>query len=261
MFGTGMQVDQDNLRRKNEELSQVLRDKSRKLLQTQELYDKLKRRAMLGQVQDAASEFVDDTIQASTTANRFVDRIGAQNQRPTSHPIYQNAQSGGSQNPGRGLNTGMNMGPPPINRSGHADGTWSGFSSQGSQGNVPRERILAEFPLSRLTWIQENQPIQTPSTHRQRLNPGNAPAPPRMGLSNLQSGMSSAPIPNQGISPSGRQALSNLNANSAAGPGFAGYGMSAGLKVSNPAGSVTNGVERPIIRSRGLLQLLFLKVL
>ena len=65
IFVTGMQADQDNLKRKNEELTQVLREKSRKLLQTQELYDKLKRRAMLGQVQDAASDAVDETIQAS----------------------------------------------------------------------------------------------------------------------------------------------------------------------------------------------------
>lgn len=131
-----MQVDQDSLRRKNEELTQVLREKNRKLLQTQELYDKLKRRAMLGQVQDAASIAVEDTIHASTTANRFVDRVGVQIQRPTSHPIYQNAPNSGMQDSGRGANTGMEMGPPPINRAG--DGVWSGFSSQASQGHVPR---------------------------------------------------------------------------------------------------------------------------
>ena len=116
--------------------------------------------------------------------------------------------------------------------------------------------IIAEYHLPRLTKVQESQAIQTPSTHRQRLNPSNAPASPRMGVSNLQfNGISGTPIPDQRISPSGRQPLSNLNANSAVGPGFAGYGMSAGLKVSNPAGSVANGVERPVIRSRGLLQI------
>lgn len=143
-----MQVDQDNLRRKNEELTQVLREKSRKLLQTQELYDRLKRRAMLGQVQDAASDAVDDTIQVSTTANRFVDRVGAQNQRPVSHPIYQNAQNGGMQNPGRELNTGMNMAPPPTSRTGIVDGTWSGFSGQGSKGNAPRKCNNCRMPFT-----------------------------------------------------------------------------------------------------------------
>jgi E3 ubiquitin-protein ligase CCNP1IP1 len=146
-----MQVDQDNLRRRNEELTQVLREKSRKLLQTQELYDKLKRRAMLGQVQDAASDAVDDSIQASTTANRFVDRVGVQNQRPTSHPIYQTVQSGGIQNPGRGMDTGMNMVRLPINRNGNT--SWSGFGSQGSQGSAPRKCYDCRISLPGLTWI------------------------------------------------------------------------------------------------------------
>ena len=46
-----MTVDQDSLRRKNDELVQAYKEKTRKLLQTQELYDKLKRKAMLGQMQ------------------------------------------------------------------------------------------------------------------------------------------------------------------------------------------------------------------
>lgn len=76
-----------------------------------------------------------------------------------------------------------------------------------------------------------------------------------MELTNLQpNGISGTPMPHQRISPLGRQPLSNLNANAAAGPGFAGYGMSAGLKVSNPAGSVANGVERPVTRPRGVIQ-------
>lgn len=55
-------------------------------------------------------------------------------------------------------------------------------------------------------------------------------------------------------SPAGRQPLSNLNGNTVTGSGFAGYGMSAGLKISNPAGTVANGLERPVMRSRGLLR-------
>ena len=64
----GLSLDQDTLIRKNEELAQAFKEKSRKLLQTQELYDKLKRKAMLGQMQDAASEAIDSTIQAATAA-------------------------------------------------------------------------------------------------------------------------------------------------------------------------------------------------
>lgn len=58
-------LDQENLRRKNDELAQAYKEKSRKLSQTQELYDKLKRKAMLGQMQDAAEDAVDSTLQAA----------------------------------------------------------------------------------------------------------------------------------------------------------------------------------------------------
>lgn len=129
---TGLQVDQDSLSRKNEELTQALREKSRKLMQIQELYDKLKRRTLLGHVQDAAHDAVDDTIQASSTVNRCVDGVGTQNQRPASHSAFQSGYNGNIQKPTPGLSTGAHMCPPPINRGGNADCTWSGFSSQGS---------------------------------------------------------------------------------------------------------------------------------
>lgn len=94
----------------------------------------------------------------------------------------------------------------------------------------------------------ENQPIQTPSTHRQRLS-SNVALTPRIGLANFgPNGASGTPMLQR--NPTGRSPLANLNANSA-GPGFTGYGMSAGLKVSNPAGSAANGFTRPQVRSRG----------
>ncbi|KAJ0113976.1 E3 ubiquitin-protein ligase CCNB1IP1 [Diaporthe amygdali] len=62
-----MALDHDSLNRKNEELVQAYKEKNRKLLQTQELYDKLKRRAMLGHIQDAASDAVDTTLQGGSS--------------------------------------------------------------------------------------------------------------------------------------------------------------------------------------------------
>jgi E3 ubiquitin-protein ligase CCNP1IP1 len=109
--GVDMQLDQENLKRKNEELIQAFREKSRKQLQTQELYDKLKRRAMLGQVQNAASDAVDHTIQASVTASRYVDRTDG---RP-------------------GPNSGINI-AHLASRGGTAD--WAG--SRGSQESTAR---------------------------------------------------------------------------------------------------------------------------
>jgi E3 ubiquitin-protein ligase CCNP1IP1 len=134
-----MALDQDNIRRKNEELIQAFRDKSRKLLQTQELYDKLKRRDMLGQVQNAASDAVDHTIQASVTASRFADRVNNQNQnqRPVLPPRFSSIQSGGMQYPGVGHGGGPAM-AAPTSRTGNGEGTWAGFSSQGSQESVQR---------------------------------------------------------------------------------------------------------------------------
>ncbi|KAI1109178.1 hypothetical protein F5Y14DRAFT_444898 [Nemania sp. NC0429] len=69
----GAEIDRDELRKKYEELLQTCKEKNRKLLQTQELYDKLKRKAMLGQVQDAAEDAVESTLQASSINNAAVE--------------------------------------------------------------------------------------------------------------------------------------------------------------------------------------------
>lgn len=50
------------MRRKNDALTQAFEEKNRKLLQTQELYNKLKRKAVLGQVQDSAFDDVDSAL-------------------------------------------------------------------------------------------------------------------------------------------------------------------------------------------------------
>ncbi|KOS20688.1 NEDD8-activating enzyme E1 regulatory subunit [Escovopsis weberi] len=60
-----LEISQDNLQRKNEELAQAYKDKSRKLLQAQELYDRVKKKAEMNQMQQAASDAIDMTIQAA----------------------------------------------------------------------------------------------------------------------------------------------------------------------------------------------------
>ena len=139
-----MQLDQDSLRRKNEELIQALREKSRKHLQTQELYDKLKRRAMLGQVQNAASDAVDQNIQASVTASRFVDRVEnqTQNHRPPPSPLFSNQQTSGMQIPGVVSGSGL-VGGAQIGRNGTGEDTWAGFVSQGSVQRMFTELLCA----------------------------------------------------------------------------------------------------------------------
>lgn len=141
IFNADMQIDQDGLRRKNEELIQALREKSRKQLQTQELYDKLKRRAMLGQVQNAALDAVDHNIQASVIANRFVDRVDNQNQnqQPPPPPLFPNQQTSGMLHPGI-VTDGRPIGGAHIGRNGPGEDAWAGFSSQGS---VQRKLVMA----------------------------------------------------------------------------------------------------------------------
>ncbi|KAL7951128.1 hypothetical protein V8C42DRAFT_138701 [Trichoderma barbatum] len=60
----GMTASRDILQRKNDELAEIIRDKSRKLSQTQELYTKVKRKAELGQIERAACDAVDNSIRS-----------------------------------------------------------------------------------------------------------------------------------------------------------------------------------------------------
>jgi hypothetical protein len=133
MLSVDAQLDYKNLRQKNEELGQSLREKARKHAQTQELYDKLKRRAMLGQVQNAASEAVDHTIQASVTADGFVDRVGNMNQPQYRSPLFPSAQKHSTLQPlpGNGHTNVLNAG-------------WPGFGSQESNRRK-YEEFLASF--------------------------------------------------------------------------------------------------------------------
>lgn len=57
-----MRAENNNLQKKNDELAKAFQEKNRKLLQTQELYDRLKQKALLGQVQDAAESAIDSAL-------------------------------------------------------------------------------------------------------------------------------------------------------------------------------------------------------
>lgn len=59
---TVMQIDQDKLKTENSNLVTAFREKSRKHQQTQELYDRLKRREMTAATQSAAFDSVDEVL-------------------------------------------------------------------------------------------------------------------------------------------------------------------------------------------------------
>ncbi|RFU73973.1 nedd8-activating enzyme e1 regulatory subunit [Trichoderma arundinaceum] len=90
-----MTASRDVLQRKNDELAEAFKDKSRKLFQTQELYNKIKRKAELGQIERAAFDAVDSSIRSvphlavnNQESNAFLSRHSHDNNErnlPPSH--------------------------------------------------------------------------------------------------------------------------------------------------------------------------------
>lgn len=126
-------IDLNNSQKKNQELAQYLHAKSKQQAHTQELYDKLKRRDQMSQVQNAASDAVDQTIQGSAIANGYSDHFRKANDPPLRSPVFSSLQ-------------GNSMGPPPVPTSMPLPGVagrnalsngWIGLTSQGNniQGN------------------------------------------------------------------------------------------------------------------------------
>lgn len=116
MLFSDMATEQDELRKRNEELSQAYKEKSRKLLNTQELYDKLKRRLMLGQIQEAASDAVEATINGGQIpmnfANDHTEPQGPFEQHlgtPLARPRYNDRLDQST-----GMPAHPRMGPPDI---------------------------------------------------------------------------------------------------------------------------------------------------
>ena len=61
-----MLIDQDKLRTENSNIVAAYREKSRKHQQTQELYDRLKKKEMTAVTQSAAYDSVDEVLQSAT---------------------------------------------------------------------------------------------------------------------------------------------------------------------------------------------------
>ncbi|KFY97547.1 hypothetical protein V500_02017 [Pseudogymnoascus sp. VKM F-4518 (FW-2643)] len=184
-------IDLNNSQKKNHELAQSLHAKSKQQAHTQELYDKLKRRDQMSQVQNAASDAVDQTIQGSSTANGYSDHFRKANDQPLRSPVFSSLQ-------------GNSMGPPPVPTS------------------MPLSSVAGRTGLS-------HSIAQTPSSNRQRLN-----GEPNVGIatSNMQNSRSLS-TPMQPRNSPARGLFGGVRSNGSGGNGFAGYGMSAGLKVSH----------------------------
>ncbi|KAI1134457.1 hypothetical protein F5Y05DRAFT_422076 [Hypoxylon sp. FL0543] len=202
-----MKMDQESLRRKNDELAQAYKEKNRKLLQIQELYDKLKRKAMLGQIQDAAEDAIDSTLH------------GGQSMGETQF-------EGGSQNP-------LNY-EDVVSPYGHHS---SALHEQqripvGSQQHAARQSYGTSWP--RTVGAQSNVPI-TPSTHRQRLGDTNA-----IGLSAIPGVVAGTPRMQQTRSmPFSQDELSSSSFQS--NTRYPTVGLSSGLRAGHGGGNPDSG--------------------
>ncbi|RDW80768.1 hypothetical protein BP5796_05466 [Coleophoma crateriformis] len=215
-----MALETENLRHQNENISQALREKSRAFLQLQELYDKQKGQERVDQVQHAASTAVEQTIQASGVANSFVDRMRYQNNvpRPASPPLF---SAPSFHNKERNPNL-----PEPNSHNRHQ--AWAEYASHGS---IAQERQPPFNRPQRFPGIGEpNQQMRPP--------------PPRMNDSAGPSYLGNRATPRQ-------TPLRSISSNSI--NGLSGYGMSAGLKVSNPTSAAQSGY-RPISKPRVVLR-------
>ncbi|KAL8677902.1 MAG: hypothetical protein Q9186_005713 [Xanthomendoza sp. 1 TL-2023] len=119
-----LQVDREKLQSENTNLVQAFREKSRKHQQTQELYDRLKRKEMTATTQSAAFESVDDVLgnvgsrtgHGRTLQHSFLSRQHGQPEGP--QYSYDSAQDLGHQHEGSNSSGGGGemMPPPPLRR-------------------------------------------------------------------------------------------------------------------------------------------------
>ena len=129
-----MQIDQDRLKVENKNLVTAFREKSRRHQQTQELYDRLKRKEMTAAAQSAAFESVDEVLgnipgrqgfvpsQHNAAAPRAPAQQDLQSPRDGMVQPHARRKSGSSENRSAGA-----MMPPPLHRSGGTGSTAFGF--------------------------------------------------------------------------------------------------------------------------------------
>ncbi|KAI9888918.1 MAG: hypothetical protein M1814_006150 [Vezdaea aestivalis] len=73
---SALQLEHETLQRKNHDLMEAYREKARKSTKTQELYDRLKKRTLLSQVQNAASASVEQSYQRSPLSDTVAALAG-----------------------------------------------------------------------------------------------------------------------------------------------------------------------------------------
>ncbi|KAL8887580.1 MAG: hypothetical protein Q9215_004866 [Flavoplaca cf. flavocitrina] len=202
---SSMQIDQEKLQAENTNFVQAYREKSRKHQQTQELYDRLKRKEMTAATQSAAFESVDDVLGNSG------GRTG-HGRAPQQSLLSRQQGLPDSYDPGLGF--------------GHQRDGSNG--SGGSGGMMPPPPLRRPAAFGNQLFANSNL---TPSQHRTQLGskaPNHLQHNPGQHATNAAPGPSYVPTSSQRLPFGGP---SSVNRNS-----FGGYGMSAGLKVGRQQG-------------------------
>lgn len=217
-------MDQDSLHRKNEELTQAYKEKNRKLLQTQELYDKIKRKAMLGQIQDAAEDAIDSTLHGSPT-NRAQFETGRQ------HPTgYEDIGSPY----GRQHHPTFHEQPRMPGGYQHQT-TTQDYGSSWPRTTEAQCGLLNFFTCAPNLEFEANKEVVsvpvTPSTHRQRVGESTG-----IGLSTIPGLVAGTPQTQHrhaNMRPPQASQVTALPSSLQGNPRFPAVGLSSGLKVSH----------------------------
>ena len=115
--GTAMQIDQGRLKDENATLVGALRAKDRKQQQTQELYDRLKRKEMTSVTQSAAINSVDEVLGAANSRhNNLSQRQSPNDAARNGFSVFSREQNGHNQDRSNGSLERTSAMPPPFRR-------------------------------------------------------------------------------------------------------------------------------------------------
>jgi E3 ubiquitin-protein ligase CCNP1IP1 len=221
-YKPGLTIDSRSLHQKNSELVEMYREKSKKHAQTQHLYDTLKKRILMSQVETAASDNVAQTLKTMTSGTRpgtfngigFVQARGhgthAPREQPSNDiPINENGveQLHRHQRQGAGSQTSGDMAamPPPD--------------------HIPsRHRLQSATPL-----------------HRTQL-PGTRPTATRSHIP-LSTARPSFPIEHRPPGSTLRQSLTGSQVNRNSLGSASGFGLTVGMKVGHTPHAQTDGID------------------
>ncbi|KAK9770568.1 hypothetical protein SCAR479_12739 [Seiridium cardinale] len=143
-----LSFDQQSLRRKNDELAQAFREKNKKLMQTQELYDRLKRKAMMGQMQHAAEDAVDLNLYSNTELGARGPGLDparlSPGLYPEAGPMYRQARQQANTQGGNDMYSAQVSNQSNL-------GAWGKAAGGGAETHSPRHATNTRPPLNDMT--------------------------------------------------------------------------------------------------------------